>query len=166
MNRKRSVNPKRVSTEQRVVPQFVPQLIYSRDESVGPQKGTAKSARILVIEDDFLVAWQIKEALEAGGFEVAGTAVNAEEAMQIAMTQSPALAITDIHLAGKRDGIDAAIKLFREHSIRCIFATAHYDTLARERAQAANPLGWLQKPYTMQSLLYTVRQAIRALESD
>jgi DNA-binding NarL/FixJ family response regulator len=126
----------------------------------------AKSSRILVIEDDFLVASQIKAALDAGGFEVAGTAVNAEEAKQIAMTEPPALAITDIHLAGKRDGIDVAIELFREHGIRCIFATAHYDKLARERAQAANPLGWLQKPYTMPSLLYMVRRAIRDLESD
>jgi DNA-binding NarL/FixJ family response regulator len=166
VNRKRSVDPPRVFKEQRVVSQFVPQLIYSRDDSAGLQKKTAKSSRILVIEDDFLVASQIKAALDAGGFEVAGTAVNAEEAMQIAMTQRPTLAITDIHLASKRDGIDVAIELFREHGIRCIFATAHYDRLARERAQAANPLGWLQKPYTMPSLLYMVRRAIRDLESD
>jgi DNA-binding NarL/FixJ family response regulator len=165
VNRKRSVNPPRVSKEQRAVPQFVPQLIYSRDDSAGSQKETAKSSRILVIEDDFLVASQIKAALDTGGFEVASTAVNAEEAMQIAMTEPPALVITDIHLAGKRDGIDVAIELFREHGIRCIFATAHYDKLSRERAQAANPLGWLQKPYTMQSLLYMVRRAIRDLES-
>ena len=53
-----------------------------------------------------------------------------------------------------------AIELYRDHAIRCLFATSHADARARLRAEPANPLGWLQKPYTMTSLVGLVRRAL------
>jgi DNA-binding NarL/FixJ family response regulator len=53
--------------------------------------------------------------------------------------------------------------LFRAHGIRCIFATAHSDNEVRSRAIAATPLGWLQKPYTMSSLVAMIRHAVNDL---
>jgi DNA-binding NarL/FixJ family response regulator len=72
----------------------------------------------------------------------------------------------DVRLDGPRDGIDAALELFRVHGIRCIFATAHHDLHARRRAKPAAPLGWLPKPYTMPSLVELVRQALRQLDQE
>ena len=69
----------------------------------------------------------------------------------------------DIRLAGDRDGIDTALELSGTHGVRCIFATAHSDSETRARAQAAAPLGWLQKPYTTASLVLQVRDALREL---
>jgi DNA-binding NarL/FixJ family response regulator len=71
--------------------------------------------------------------------------------------------VVDIRLPGDRDGIDTALELFREHGIRCIFASAYSDREARQRAEDAAPLGWLQKPYTMTSLTELVQAAVRQL---
>jgi two-component system, response regulator PdtaR len=67
---------------------------------------------------------------------------------------------------GRRDGIDAAVELFRNHGVRAIFATAHCDDDARRRAQPAFPLAWLRKPYTVDSLVAAVRRAFHQLQGE
>jgi two-component system, response regulator PdtaR len=124
-----------------------------------------KPERILVVEDDFLVAMQMEAALTEAGFEIAGVASSGEDAIELAMSQRPCLVVMDIRLAGDRDGIDTALQLFAEQGIRCIFATAHHDEHARRRAAPAVPLGWLQKPYTMTSLVGIVRAALDELDN-
>jgi two-component system, response regulator PdtaR len=119
---------------------------------------------ILIVEDDYFVAVQMQAALSEAGLESAGIATTAEEAIELAASQHPALAVIDIRLASARDGIDAAIVLLREHGIRCIFATAHHDVHTRARAALASPLGWLQKPYSMQSLVQVVRNTLKGLD--
>jgi len=122
--------------------------------------GSGEPARILIVEDDFLIALQVETALAEAGFHVVGVAASAEEATELAAAHQPALVVMDIRLSGTRDGIDLAIELYRDHAIRCLFATSHADARARLRAEPANPLGWLQKPYTMTSLVGLVRQAL------
>ncbi len=78
----------------------------------------------------------------------------------------PALVLMDIRLAGRMDGVDAALALFRAYGIRCIFATAHNDPEVRRRAAPAEPLGWLPKPYAMPALLAAVRQGFADLKAD
>ena len=107
----------------------------------------------------------MEAALTDAGFEVTGTASTGKEALHLAETQSPTLVVMDIRLTGDRDGIDTALELFRSHGIRCIFASAYSDQEARRRAAPANPLGWLQKPYTMASLTAVVRAALSELRS-
>jgi DNA-binding NarL/FixJ family response regulator len=140
-------------------------LVFARDDSSASDKVPAEATRILIVEDDYLVAMQIEAALEEAGLEAAGIAATAEEAIELAASEHPALAVMDIRLAGRRDGIDAALELFREHGIRCIFASAHYDPDTRTRAEPALPLGWLRKPYTMTSLVETVRRALSDLNA-
>ena len=117
-------------------------------------------ARILVVEDDFLIAMQTEAALAAAGFHVIGTAATAEQALELAEKEHPVLAVMDIRLASKRDGIDAARELYHELNIRCIFATAHDDETTRKRAAPYAPLGWLAKPYTTASLIALVTDAL------
>ena len=121
-------------------------------------------ARILIVEDDYLIAMQTEAALTAAGFNVVGMATTAEEAVALAGDERPFLAVMDIRLASKRDGIDAARELFQDLGIRCIFATAHDDPITRERAQPYAPLGWLAKPYTMGSLVEVVTEALAKLD--
>jgi DNA-binding NarL/FixJ family response regulator len=116
----------------------------------------ALSAKVMIVEDDYLIAMQSEEALSAAGFEVIGPATTAEEAVSMAIKDRPALVVMDIRLAGKRDGIDAAREIFQVLGIRCIFATAHDDAGTRERAAPYAPYGWLSKPYTMASLIKLV----------
>ena len=119
-----------------------------------------RGTRILIVEDDFLIARQVEMVLTEAGFDLVGVAASAEEAIDLANSGRPTLAIMDIRLAGVRDGIDAALVLFRQHGIRCIFATAYSGPDLRRRADPARPLGWLSKPYTMASLVAIVRKAV------
>jgi DNA-binding response OmpR family regulator len=131
----------------------------------GVSGGADEAERILIVEDDVLIASQMEAALTDEGFEIAGAASTGKEALQLAEAQSPTLVVMDIRLAGERDGVDTALELFRLHGIRCIFATAHSDDGTRQRAAPAAPLGWLQKPYTMASLTAVVRAALSELRN-
>jgi DNA-binding NarL/FixJ family response regulator len=122
-----------------------------------------EAARILIVEDDFLAASEIEAVLMEAGYRVAGVANRAEEAVRLAKSEAPVLAIMDIRLVGSADGVDAALEIFRETGIRCIFATAHHDAHMRSRAQPAAPLGWLPKPYARHALIAMVKQALAKL---
>ena len=148
--------------EPSAAPRHWPQLVFAREDSAGSDARIEPPTRILVVEDDFLVAAEIEEALSDAGFDVAGVATSADEAVELAQSQQPALVVMDVRLAGERDGIHAAVEIFRKLGIRCIFATAHCDRDVLERAQLAMPLGWLQKPYSMVSLVNAVRRALSA----
>ncbi len=139
-----------------------PFAALARDDGLGIERKPGEGGRILVVEDDFLVASEMEVALQVAGFTVTGVAASADEAIALARNTAPDLAVIDIRLHGTRDGIDAALVLFREHAIPCIFATAHADETVRARAAAASPRGWLQKPYTMPLLIEVVRRALRA----
>jgi DNA-binding NarL/FixJ family response regulator len=140
-------------------------MVFGRDESARPEARGAAAERVLVVEDDFLVATQMEAALTDAGFEIAGVAASADEAIALAASEQPVLCVMDIRLAGARDGIEAAIEIFNTFGIRSIFATAHADPGVRMRAETAVPLGWLQKPFSMASLVETVRTALHALDS-
>jgi len=144
---------------------FQDNAVFATDESAGSRMRASKPARILVIEDDLLIATQIETTLTEAGFGVVGLAPTGEEAIELAAKDPPDLAVVDIRLAGDRDGVDTALELFRSHGIRCIFASAYSDDEARQRAAPAAPFGWLQKPYTMASLTDMVRAAVRELRS-
>jgi len=133
----------------------------------GGPSGTHKDNRdrILIVEDDLLIASEMEAALTEDGFEIAGIASTGKEALQLAHSHSPTLIVMDIRLTGDRDGIETALELFRLHGIRCIFASAYADQEAKRRAAPAAPLGWLQKPYTMASLKATVRAAVSKLHN-
>ena len=117
--------------------------------------------RILVVEDDFFVSLEMEAALAGAGFQVLGPANTAEEAERYAAEQKPDLAVMDIRLLSRRDGVDAALAIFRATGIRSIFATAHEDPHTRTRAADAKPLGWIAKPYGMDTLVDVVRQALK-----
>ena len=120
--------------------------------------------RILVVEDDYFVALDLESGLRDAGFQVVGPVPTAEEALALARSERPLLALMDIRLAGARDGIDTALALYRDLGIRCVFASAHVEAPYRKRAEPAVPLGWLQKPYTIGVVVAAVRTALREVE--
>ena len=141
--------------------------VHSAPADEGGASGTQSENgdRILVVEDDLLIASQMEAALTDAGFQIAGTASTGKEALQLAHAQSPTLVVMDIRLAGDLDGIETALELFRLHGVRCIFATAYSDQDGQRRVAPAAPLGWLQKPYPMASLTAKVRAAVSELRS-
>ena len=151
-----------------------PRIVYAQDDRpttgetdhLGDPLGKRPSepARILVVEDDFLVAMQVEAALSDAGFAVAGTASSADEAVALAASHRPTLIVMDIRLAGNRDGVDAALEIHRAMGLRCVFASAHADPEMRRRAAPSEPLGWLLKPYSMFALVEAIRSALRTLQ--
>jgi two-component system, response regulator PdtaR len=131
----------------------------SKAQADTPAQQADAGVRLLIVEDDYLIGTEAESALADAGFDIIGIAIDAEEALAMARQHKPALAIMDIRLAGRRDGIETAADLFSELGIRCIFATAHDNPQVRARAEPCRPLGWLTKPYTMSSLVNVVRAA-------
>jgi two-component system, response regulator PdtaR len=148
------------------MPDFGAQLVFASEQDLASAKDANETPRILIVEDDYLIASEMEGALGQAGFDVVGVATSAEEALELGAAKRPALAVIDIRLAGKRDGVDTAIELFAKHGIRCVFATAHYNGDTRARARPANPLAWVPKPYTMRALVETIRGVLRDLRRN
>jgi two-component system, response regulator PdtaR len=142
----------------RPLPVFAP----ATDDGPFAPAGT-QGRKVLIVEDDHLVAIEAEFALLEAGYEVAGIAATAAEAMELARAEKPDIVVMDIRLAGTRDGVDTAIELFATSGIRSLFASAHSDASTRSRAQAANPLGWLSKPYQPEALVRAVTKAVSEL---
>jgi len=137
-----------------------PITAVSHDATV--DQGT--KARILIVEDDHFIGLEIEAALQQAGHDVVGIAATAAEAEAMARALRPDMAIMDIRLAGRRDGVEAATILYAELGIRSLFATAHQgDAEMRRRAAATRPLGWLAKPFSPSSLIEAVKAAIAQL---
>jgi DNA-binding NarL/FixJ family response regulator len=136
----------------------------ARSQQKRSGSGIARDARILVVEDDYIVATELEAGLTEFGLQVVGIADTADKAVSLARAERPTLAIMDVRLAGKRDGVDAALEIFEELGVRSIFATAHHDPSLRSRADRAAPLGWLSKPYTIDSAVAAVGEALRTLK--
>src|SRR5260221_10616410 len=102
---------------------------------------------ILVVEDDALLSGHISEVLEELEFVVAGRASSGAEALAFAEMNPPALALVDIHLNGPMDGVEVARFLRERFDVPSIFLSGIRDDETIERAQAAGPLGFLQKPF-------------------
>lgn len=138
-----------------------PAIVFSPHEPAADERIEA-ARRILVVEDDFIVADELDFWLRQAGFDVIGPAATADDAIRLAAEAKPELVVMDIRLAGQRDGIEAAIHIYRQLGIRSLFATAHADRRTRERGMAANPLGWMPKPYSPASLVETIKALFAA----
>jgi two-component system, response regulator PdtaR len=128
-----------------------------------PALGQARSQgqRILVVEDDWLVSLEIESALADAGFEIVGVATSMVEALRMAELYKPDLILMDIRLQGDRDGVDAAIDIRHRLGIRSIFISANLDPKMKERAQAADPMGFIPKPFSSPQLVNGVHAALR-----
>lgn len=125
-----------------------------------------KPKRIMVVEDELLVAEDIAECLSLRGFEVVGIAKSSDEALTIAREHRPDLALMDIVIQGERDGIDTAAILRSELQIPVIFLTAYSQNGIIERAKAVEPLGYIIKPFEEGNLISTVEIALHKSRLD
>jgi two-component system, response regulator PdtaR len=108
--------------------------------------------RVLIVEDEFYISLHTRGLLQALGHVVVAVAVTADQAVNIAERERPDVVLMDIRLTGSRDGIDAADEISDRFGIASIFVTANADRETRRRAEAVQPLGFLEKPLTEQRL--------------
>src|SRR4029079_19266314 len=90
----------RKSTIPNIFPTPTFPVAFSRDDPAGAAK-TRAEARVLIVEDDYLVAAEIENALDTAGFDVIGIANSADEALELAAAERPLLAVMDIRLNGR-----------------------------------------------------------------
>jgi len=119
-------------------------------------------ARLLIVEDDVLLASSLEELLSDSGFEVVGTAGSAATALSLAEERQPHLALIDIRLVGPIDGIELARQFRNRFQIPAIFLSGLADPETRERARLAQPLGFLRKPYRASQVFNTIQRALSA----
>ena len=123
-------------------------------------------ARILVVEDEFLVAHDISNMLIELGYEVQAIVPTAEEALASIRSRPPDLVLLDIRLKGPIDGIQAANIIKEEWSIPFIYLTAHADDLTLSRAKTSDPLGYLLKPFEFRELKTVIELAFYKHEKE
>jgi len=116
--------------------------------------------RILVVEDEGIVARDIAQRLRSLGYEVTGLVPSAEKAYEAVAIVVPDLILMDIHLKGTVDGISAAEYLRNNHDIPVIFLTAFADVPTLERAKLAEPFGYILKPFEERSLHVHIEMAL------
>jgi PAS domain S-box-containing protein len=122
--------------------------------------------RILIIEDEPIVAEDIKTILEKLGYEVAGIGADGNQALAMAPEANPDMILMDISLAGNLDGIEAAVRLRRTHQHPIIFLTAYSDDQTLARAKEAEPFGYIIKPFDEQSLRSTLEMALSKVRME
>ena len=118
----------------------------------------ANAYKVLVVEDEGLIANDIATRLEALGHQVVATVATAEEAVEQAAGTD--VVLMDIHIDGQRDGIDAAQEVRTRHHVPVVFLTAHADRATLERAKAADPFGYITKPLGPASLHTSIEMAV------
>jgi len=117
-------------------------------------------ARIMVVEDERIVALDLKGELESLGYDVVGISARGAEAVEHAGRLRPDLVLMDINLEGPMDGTEAA-RLIREgYRLPVVFLTAYATEKTLERAEASIPYGYLLKPFELRELEATVRMAL------
>lgn len=115
--------------------------------------------RIVVVEDEIFIRLDLMTHLGTAGHKVVGTADSSEAALKAVERERPDVVLMDVRLAGERDGIDTALEIWQRFSIRSLFVSANLDATARRRAAAANPIGFLEKPFSRANLLAAVAGA-------
>lgn len=118
------------------------------------------NTKILVVEDQNIVALNIKNKLKNLGYEVPGTVVSGEEAIREAELANADLVLMDIMLKGDMDGIEAARIIKSRFKIPVIYLTACTDFETLERAKLTEPEGYIPKPFKEEDLYKNIETAL------
>lgn len=115
---------------------------------------------IFIVEDEAIVASDIKETIIGLGYTAAGIAKSGELALEKIRDTRPDLVLMDIHLAGELDGIDTAAKVHARYDIPVIYLTAYADKILLDRAKITEPYGYVVKPYDERELHSVIEMAL------
>jgi two-component system, response regulator PdtaR len=117
-------------------------------------------ARLMVVEDEYVIAEELKSHLENLGYVVSSLAASGEEAIQQAEAARPDLILMDICLQGAMDGIEAADQIHKHLDVPVIYLTANSGKEILNRARITEPFGYLLKPFREQELQACIEIAL------
>ena len=119
-----------------------------------------ESFRILIVEDEHIVALDLQHQVEKLGHDVVGIAGTGTQAINLALDTHPDLVLMDIRLHGDMDGIAAATEIRSVEPIPIVYLTAYTDAKTLERASVTQPLGYILKPFQLRELETTIQLAL------
>ncbi|MEG4216246.1 ATP-binding protein [Microcoleus sp. Pol14C6] len=122
--------------------------------------------KILVVEDEVIVAQDIAGRLKKLGYAVTATVSSGEEAIQKALENPPDLVLMDIVLKGEIDGVTAAEKIRTNRNVPTVFLTAYADDKTLQRAKLTDPLGYIIKPFQQNDLRVAIEIALHRHEIE
>ena len=118
------------------------------------------TSKILIVEDERIVAIDIEQRLRMLGYSVVGSVATGQEALRLCSELHPDLVIMDIRIQGDMDGIATAACIRRDHFIPIVYLTAHSDEQTLERARKTEPYGYLLKPFQERELRTVIEMAL------
>ena len=126
----------------------------------------AGGPRILVVEDENIIAKDIGQRLESMGYVIADTVDNGADAIEAAAAAAPDLVLMDLVLKGGMDGVEAAGAIRRQFDLPVIFLTAFGDRATLERARVTDPHGYILKPFEDRELQVTIEIALHRHQAE
>ena len=122
--------------------------------------------KILIVEDQLIIAMDLRLTLEGLGYGVTGIAGTAEECFQYLEKEIPDLVLMDIMLSGNVDGISTAEAIHKKFEIPIIYLTAHSDENSLLRANLTGPYGYIVKPIEERDLYTSIEIALHRFSID
>ncbi|HMQ75173.1 MAG TPA: response regulator transcription factor [Flavobacteriales bacterium] len=124
------------------------------------------AVRILIVEDEPLIAEDLRAHLEELGYEVAAACDNALDAMAEIAAAAPDLLLLDINLGDGADGVQLAEKVSAKHRVPFIFVTSHSDKATLDRVKPLRPAGFIIKPFDENDLRAQIELALARFAND
>lgn len=122
--------------------------------------------KVLIAEDEVVLAMGIEKALRSFGYKVVGKVTRGENAIMMAIDKKPDIILMDIQLEGKIDGIEAAKEIHKSIDSPIIFLTAFHDEETFKKAIEANPYGYLGKPFRPDDIRTTIETATNRYRAE
>lgn len=117
-------------------------------------------AKILIVEDDYIIALDLKEILEELDYEVIGIVATADDMVEKVKKHEPDLVLLDISLKGEKTGIDAANKVRETSNVPILYVTAYTEKNLSKDVSGTEPYLYLIKPYDINGLSIKIKQLL------
>lgn len=122
--------------------------------------------KILIVEDELIIAEDIRNMLSSIGYEVIDVAMDFDDAIAILEKQKPDLILLDVNLNSHKDGIDLAELINEKYKIPFIFTTSYSDSATLNRAKNTHPVNYLVKPFKKEQLYSTIEMSLHAVSNS
>jgi len=123
-------------------------------------------AKIMIVEDEAILATDLRNQLQTMGYSVTAIASSKEKALQRIAEDPPDLVLMDIRIKGRADGIDTAREIKARYGIPVIYLTAYADETFLERAKITEPFGYMIKPVETRELHSTIEISLYKVKMD
>ena len=135
-------------------------IALATEQPAPPPLTGPQSARILIVEDERVVAMNLEKRLRNLGYEIAGVAGSGEAAIELAGRTLPDLVLMDIRLEGSIRGTEAARRIWKQFQIPIVYATAYADAATLDEVKATEAYGYIVKPFRPKDIQATIQLAL------